>query len=252
MRPRKPFFPGAVKRLNTLMNSAKNVAEFKRLQSVWLRAALDMPLEQIAQATGLASASVRCYHSRYIKGGESVLLGPGRGGRRRQNLSVAQESELLSGFEAQAMQGGGSADSRMQNAMLKSGLSGQQPQQQPPPQRQTGAHFRGRADRGDLTDEEMQFVRDNNVPLTQPPAALGDPRDQGVEVNQQVTLPPENEDPVEAVTRIQQSILEFAKMTGQDITDEQVYEKILRVLKAEDKLTEESLAEARAITTGAE
>jgi len=88
------------------MNSAKNVAEFKRVQSVWLRAALDMPVGQIAQATGLASNSVRCYQSRYLKQGESALLGPGRGGRRRQNLSVAQESELLSGFEARALQGG--------------------------------------------------------------------------------------------------------------------------------------------------
>lgn len=106
MRPRKPFPPGAAKRLNTLMNNTKNVAEFKRVQSVWLRAALDMPVEQIAQATGLAPNSVRCYHSRYLKQGESVLLGLGRGGRRRQNLSVAQESELLSSFEAQALQGG--------------------------------------------------------------------------------------------------------------------------------------------------
>ena len=106
MRPRKPFPPGAAERLNALMNRAKNVAEFKRVQSVWLRAALDMPVEQIAQATGLAPSSVRCYHSRYMKGGESVLLGPGRGGRRRQNLTVAQESEVLSGFEAEALQGG--------------------------------------------------------------------------------------------------------------------------------------------------
>ena len=92
MRPRKPFPPGAARRLTTLMNSAKSVAEFKRVQSVWLRAALDMPVGQIAQAAGLASNSVRCYQSRYLKRGESALLGPGRGGRRRQNLSAKRMS----------------------------------------------------------------------------------------------------------------------------------------------------------------
>jgi len=88
------------------MDEAKNVGEFKRIQCVWLRAALDMPVEEIAKATGLAPASVRCYHSRYMKGGKNALLGPGRGGRRNENLTVEQESTLLRRFTDEAEAGG--------------------------------------------------------------------------------------------------------------------------------------------------
>jgi len=106
MRPRKPFPIGAAQRLSRVMDEAKNVGEFKRIQCVWLRAALDMPVEEIAKATGLAPASVRCYHSRYMKGGKNALLGPGRGGRRNENLTVEQESTLLRRFTDEAEAGG--------------------------------------------------------------------------------------------------------------------------------------------------
>ena len=106
MRPRKPFPEGAEKRLETLLQQAKNVAEYKRIQCVWLRATLDLSVEQICKATGLALASVRCFHSRYMKGGEAALLGSGRGGWRYQNLCVEVEKKLLATYLAQAEQGG--------------------------------------------------------------------------------------------------------------------------------------------------
>lgn len=106
MRARKPFPSGAAERLSELMKQTNNIAQFKRVQCVWLRAALDMPIEQIAKATGLAASSVRCYHSRYMKRGESALLGAGRGGRRHQNLTVEQECALLEDFKVKAQQGG--------------------------------------------------------------------------------------------------------------------------------------------------
>jgi len=105
MRPRKPFPAGAAQGLSELMGEAKHIGEFKRIQSVWLRAALDMPVEEIAKATGLAPASVRCYHSRYMKGGRDALLGPGRGGRRNENLCVEEESRLLRRFTDEAKRG---------------------------------------------------------------------------------------------------------------------------------------------------
>ena len=106
MRPRKPFPPRAAERLSELMQAAKSVSEIRRVHCVWLRAALDMPIEEIAKATGLAPASVRCYHSRYLKGGQAALRGPGRGGRRNANLTVEEESALLARFTDKAESGG--------------------------------------------------------------------------------------------------------------------------------------------------
>ena len=87
MRPRKPIPGEAVDRLGTLMNQAKSADVFKRIQCVWLRVALMLSVEQIAKATRLAPASVRCYHSRYMRRGEAALLGVGRGGLSRQGSS---------------------------------------------------------------------------------------------------------------------------------------------------------------------
>jgi transposase len=106
MRPRKPFPSGSAERLGPLVRQAKSIDEFKRLQCVWLRAALDLSVEEISLAVGLSPSSVRCYHSRYLKRGEIALLGRPRGGRRHQNLTVNQEQRFLGTFIATAERGG--------------------------------------------------------------------------------------------------------------------------------------------------
>lgn len=106
MRPRKPFPEGSAERLSSLLNQAQSVRELRRLQCVWLRVSLDLSVEEISQAVGLSPSSVRCYHSRYLKRGETVLLDRRCGGRRRQNLTVKQEEELLRAFIAEAERGG--------------------------------------------------------------------------------------------------------------------------------------------------
>jgi transposase len=106
MRPRKPFPLEAVENLNVLQKEAKSIAEFRRIQCVWLRAALNLPVEVIAQATGLSKATVRCYHSRYLSQGEAALRGPGKGGDRHRNLSVSEEDRLLQSFLKDAKRGG--------------------------------------------------------------------------------------------------------------------------------------------------
>lgn len=106
MRSRTPFSPGAKQDLQRLMQEARNVSEFRRVQCVWLRAMLDMSVQAIAEATGLAQTSIRCYHSRYMQRGKAALLGPGRGGRRNENMSVEQETALLARFSAKAESGG--------------------------------------------------------------------------------------------------------------------------------------------------
>jgi transposase len=106
MRPRKEFSGQSRDELRDLLAVARSVAEFKRVQAVWLRAVLDLSADQIALATGLSVASIRCYHSRYLKFGKVALVGKQRGGRRHQNLSLEDERALLERFVATAERGG--------------------------------------------------------------------------------------------------------------------------------------------------
>lgn len=106
MRPRRSFPERSRQRLAALLEQAETVGEFKRIQCVWLRAGLDLSVAEIATAVGLSPASVRCFHSRYLKRGETALLGRRRGGRRRQNLTLEQERQLLAEFSAEAQRGG--------------------------------------------------------------------------------------------------------------------------------------------------
>ena len=102
----QPFAEGAIERLAPLLQQAKTKAEYQRLQGVWLRAALGLSAPQIAQALGWQVQSVRQLHSDYRRHGEVVLLGKPKGGRRHQNLTLAQEEQLLAPFLAQAQEGG--------------------------------------------------------------------------------------------------------------------------------------------------
>lgn len=105
MPARAEFPEGSQEVLATLMQRAQTKAEFQRVQSVWLRATLDLPDEQIARAVGLSVNTVRCLCSRFRRHGVSALMGVGRGGRRHENLTVDQEKEVLQPFLAQAGSG---------------------------------------------------------------------------------------------------------------------------------------------------
>ena len=89
-----------------VMREARTKAEFQRAQAVWLRVCLGLSDEEIAVAVGLSPNTVRCLQSRFRKQGKAALVGVGRGGRRRQNLSVEQEAALLRPFLEQATRGG--------------------------------------------------------------------------------------------------------------------------------------------------
>jgi transposase len=89
-----------------LMREAKTKAEFQRAQAVWLRVALGLSASDVATAVGLSVNTVRCLQSRFRLRGQSVLTGVGRGGRRRENLTVEEEDELLRPFLEQAGSGG--------------------------------------------------------------------------------------------------------------------------------------------------
>jgi transposase len=64
-----------------------------------------MSSDEVALAVGFSPATVKKLWSQYFSGGEEVLIGQGRGGRRRANLSLEEEQKLLVYFFNKAESG---------------------------------------------------------------------------------------------------------------------------------------------------
>jgi len=92
--------------LKACLKRAKSKAEFQRVQCVWLRALENLPPPQIAEAIGWSPGRVKQIQGRYFKEGPAAFQGPGRGGRRRENLTPAEEEALLADFRKPAQHGG--------------------------------------------------------------------------------------------------------------------------------------------------
>jgi DNA-directed RNA polymerase specialized sigma24 family protein len=67
MRPPKSFPPNSAERLEILLNLAQSVSEFKRIQSVYLRAKSGYNAQEIAVITGLKLQTVRNLHQQFLK-----------------------------------------------------------------------------------------------------------------------------------------------------------------------------------------
>src|SRR3990172_9580590 len=106
MRPQRPINQKATRSLDKLLRQAKTKAEFQRVQCLWLRASLGLHHQEVAQAVGWNPSHVKRVWSEYFKRGEAALLRPGRGGRRRQNLTLAEEQTVLGDFLSAAGEGG--------------------------------------------------------------------------------------------------------------------------------------------------
>ena len=106
MRPQRPIREHAKESLKELLRHTKTKAGFQRVQCIWLRAVFGMSSEQVALCVGFSPASVKKLWSQYFSEGEKVLIGQGRGGRHRANLSVEDEEKLLVHFFEKAKSGG--------------------------------------------------------------------------------------------------------------------------------------------------
>ena len=106
MRTPRPIAEDAQERLGHLLRQAKTKGDFQRVQCMWLRACLGLSSEQVAQAVGWSPGRVRQIWSRYFTEGEGALRGVGRGGRFHENLTRAQEAELLASLLPTAQAGG--------------------------------------------------------------------------------------------------------------------------------------------------
>jgi transposase len=105
MRPQRPINEQAKESLKELLRKTKNKADFQRVQCIWLRAAFGMSSEQVAQAVGFSPATVKKLWCQYFSGGEEILIGQGRGGRRWANLSLEEEEKVLVHFFQRAKGG---------------------------------------------------------------------------------------------------------------------------------------------------
>ena len=91
--------------LEELLKRTKTKADFQCVQSIWLRAAFEMSSDQVALAVGFSPATVKKLWSQYFSGGETVLLGQGRGVRRRANFTLEEEETILAHFFDKAKSG---------------------------------------------------------------------------------------------------------------------------------------------------
>jgi len=87
------------------MLAASSTSAFQRLQGLWLRARQDLSTEVIAQTVGLSVSHVRRVWSDYLRGGLAAAQGRPKGGRRHQNLTVAQEQAVLAPLKKEAQAG---------------------------------------------------------------------------------------------------------------------------------------------------
>jgi transposase len=94
-----------VEALTARLKQARTIAEFQRIQCVLMRATTDCSASQIAQILGWATATVHITHSRWAREGEAIFELKGKGGRRSQNLTEAEEAEVLAPFVEQATAG---------------------------------------------------------------------------------------------------------------------------------------------------
>jgi len=106
MRPPTVLNEVQKERLKSLLSATETKANFQRVQCLWLRAALNLSSADTAIAVGWSQSTVKIIQSRYLRDGEKVLLGKGRGGRRYSNLTEQEEDVLLSSFLEKARTGG--------------------------------------------------------------------------------------------------------------------------------------------------
>jgi transposase len=106
MRTPKPLSNEVIERLAKDLKQAKTKAEFQAVQCLWLRVSLGLSADQVATAIGWHPSSVRKLQSLYLREGGTALKRTGRGGRRRQNLTLEEEQNLLHEFLYQSELGG--------------------------------------------------------------------------------------------------------------------------------------------------
>ena len=89
-----------------LLANAKTVKELRQAQSVILPLELKLSLDETAAITGISKKWVCQLRTDFIRANGVIEHKTSRGGRHRENLSLAQESDFLAPFIEKAKAGG--------------------------------------------------------------------------------------------------------------------------------------------------
>jgi transposase len=87
------------------LENAKTKAEFQRVLCVWLKIMFSLKASQIALAICWPSERVRKTQSRFAREGVQCFYPKLRGGRKRENISLNRERQILSQFVRRAKRG---------------------------------------------------------------------------------------------------------------------------------------------------
>ena len=77
---------------------ARDLTNYKRALALRLRDEFNMTAARIGAVIGFSEQNVRRIHADYFKEGKAVFNKPRRGGRRRENMSIQEEKDLLKPF----------------------------------------------------------------------------------------------------------------------------------------------------------
>jgi transposase len=106
MRPRNPLPDDAISESLRLMKERRRKPDYRRFQVVYLAATEARTDEEIARVTGYAVRTIRETLTRCRRDGVASLIDKPRGGRKYENMTLAEEKAVLSSFFEQAQQGG--------------------------------------------------------------------------------------------------------------------------------------------------
>lgn len=99
------FNPSDILAIQKALEVSKTKDEFKKVLCVWLKAALSLTSTEIALALGQTPAAIRKIQSRFAKEGSEAFFRKQKGGRKRENISVAREKQILDKFLRRAQRG---------------------------------------------------------------------------------------------------------------------------------------------------
>jgi transposase len=91
--------------IHRFLRETESKKEFGRVLCVWLKLALSLSSQQIAVAIGWSPASVRRVQARFAKEGVECFATKRVGGRKRANISMDREKQIITKFARQAKRG---------------------------------------------------------------------------------------------------------------------------------------------------
>jgi transposase len=90
-----------------VLAKAKTVEEFRQVQALILPLEYGFSIEQVAAVTGISRGWACQLRTRFIRNAKNpALVAPKRGGRRRENMSIEEETAFLAPFFEKAVKGG--------------------------------------------------------------------------------------------------------------------------------------------------